>query len=180
MLGYVLARAEADANGIAFEDAPSYEDLVREKVLNPMGMHDTVVKFEPETAAVACSRGDKRDTQTIRLGEYDVLQGNGALRSTLPDIGKFIEYLMISSYTNKDQVTDAIQQNLYNALHEIKELGGIEDACTCVSGWCEGWLCSLPNGEGLELTKLGVELYTSGGAEYFKKSGDTGGYSSRA
>ena len=79
MLGYVLARAEADANGIAFEDAASYEDLVREKVLNPMGMHDTVVKFEPETAAVACSRGDKRDTQTIRLGEYDVLQGNGAL-----------------------------------------------------------------------------------------------------
>lgn len=179
MLGYVLARAEADANGIAFEDAASYEDLVREKVLNPMGMHDTVVKFEPETAAVACSRGDKRDTQTIRLGEYDVLQGNGALRSTLPDIGKFMEYLMISSYTSKDQVTDAIQQNLYNALHEIKELGGIEDACTCVSGWCEGWLCSLPSGEGLEVTKLGVELYTSGGVEYFKKSGDTGGYSSR-
>ena len=180
--GYVLTRAEAIANGTP---VPTFEDLVRAKVLLPMDMNTTVVEFDPDTAAKACGRGEDRDKNTIRLGKYGVLAGNGALRSTLPDMGKFMMHTMMSnfsrSYTGHDD--DAQMAFAYkimgDSIQATKSRGGIVDACPCVSDWCEGWLCPLPSEEGLEITSLGVEYYTSGGVNFVKKSGDSGGYSCR-
>jgi hypothetical protein len=70
------------------------------------------------------------------------------------------------------------QQSCYQA---VKKLGGHrhKEACTCVSGWCEGNLCTLPNPVQEQITDSGVTHYTSGGVVGSRKSGDTEGYSVR-
>ncbi len=56
-------------------------------------MFNTSVTFDEDgwnEAAIGCARGINRDQETIRLGAYGTLQGNGTLRSTLNDIVKFL------------------------------------------------------------------------------------------
>lgn len=54
-----------------------------------------------------------------------------------------------------------------------------KEACTCVSGWCEGNLCPLSNPVKERITDGGITYYTSGGVPGRRKSGDTEGYSVR-
>ena len=48
------------------------------------------------------------------------------------------------------------------------------DACSCVSSWCEGNLCPLPNPAAEKISRGGVEHYTSGGVSGWRKSGVLG------
>ena len=63
-MGFLLTRAEAiaiaaavndndnnNSTTIDFDNAPSYEELVRSKVLKAFEMNNTVVAFDPDTAA---------------------------------------------------------------------------------------------------------------------------------
>lgn len=184
VLGYLLTLA-VDA-----ENPPDYEDIIKEKILAPLEMSDTSVTFDVDTAAVACSRGLSRGEETIRIGAYATLQGNGALRSTLNDMAK---YLVVALYVDAGTPTP-IDEALYGSLPEPSDeltkvynamkMAHSEDyrsdlACSCVSDWCEGLLCPLPNPNDEFITPGGIEGYTSGGILSWRKSGDTGGYSSR-
>ena len=69
---------------------------------------------------------------------------------------------------------------VYNALKMAHSEEHRKDlACSCVSDWCEALLCPLPNPNDEFITPGGIEGYTSGGILGWRKSGDTGGYSSR-
>ncbi|CAB9500159.1 Beta-lactamase [Seminavis robusta] len=186
-LGYVLTLA------VDSENPPDYEDIIKEKILVPLEMFDTSVTYdEPgwDNAAVGCSRGLARGQETIRLGAYETLQGNGALRSTLEDVSK---YLLAALYVDAGMPTPIDESvfgglppasdeitKLYDALAIAHSLeNAATAACTCVSNWCEGLLCPLPNPNNEFITSGGFEGYSSGGVGTWRKSGDTGGYSSR-
>ena len=172
------------------EDPPDYEDIIKEKILIPLEMFNTSVTFDLEDAAIACSRGLSRGEETIRIGAYETLQGNGALRSTLNDMLKF---MIVALYVDAGMPTP-MDESLYGGLPPpSEELSKVYEAlsmaqsemyradlaCSCVSDWCEGLLCPLPNPNDEFITPGGMEGYTSGGILGWRKSGDTGGYSSR-
>jgi CubicO group peptidase (beta-lactamase class C family) len=74
-LGYLLTLA------VDKENPPDYEDVVKEKILLPLEMYNTSVTFDDAgwaMAAEGCARSINRDDETIRLGTYETLQGNGA------------------------------------------------------------------------------------------------------
>jgi CubicO group peptidase (beta-lactamase class C family) len=184
-LGYVLTLAKDK------ENPPDYEVIIKDLILTPLGMSNTSVTYDDEfaTAAKACSRGINRGSFTIRTGAYATLQGNGAIRSTLNDMAKF---MLVALYVDADLPTpvdeslydglptpsDAVTK-IYNAMVIQHSLDDSKMSCSCVSDWCEGLLCPLPNPYNEVITTGGIEGYTSGGVPGWRKSGDTGGYSSR-
>jgi len=181
MLGYALAIAATKPG----DPLMSYEEVMKMTVLDPLGMNNTSVTLDEagwSKAARGCDRGLNRGHYAMRRGEYGVLQGNGALRSTLPDMSKFLAasllvggeltHLLADPNSNTSTVHEAIK-NLGDESTEQK------DACTCVSGWCEGNLCPLPNPVKERITDSGATIYTSGGVVGRRKSGDTEGYSVR-
>jgi CubicO group peptidase (beta-lactamase class C family) len=185
ILGYVLTLAKGP------EDPPSYEEIIKDLILTPLDMSDTSVTYADEfaTAAVACSRGINREFETIRTGAYATLQGNGAIRSTLNDMAKFMLVALYvdaglpipvdeSLYGGLPTPSDAVTK-IYNAMVIQHSLEDTKLSCGCVSDWCEGLLCLLPNPNNEVITIGGIEGYTSGGVSGWRKSGDTGGYSSR-
>lgn len=186
-LGYVLTLAVDAAN------PPAYEDVIKDKILTPLGMTNTSVTYtdaEWANAAEGCSRGINRGSTTIRLGLYETLQGNGALRSTLNDMAVFLWVALYVDAGLPTPVDEAVYGGLpapsdaltkvYNAMTIQHGIEGSDLACSCVSDWCEGSLCELPNPNGEFITLGGIEGYTSGGVPGWRKSGDTGGYSLRA
>eukprot|EP00977_Amphora_coffeiformis_P015475 scaffold4511_cov171-Amphora_coffeaeformis.AAC.41 len=144
-LGYVLTLAVNKTN------PPDYEDIIKEKILEPLGMFNTSVTFNAAQAAEACSRGINRGSVTIRLGAYETLQGNGAIRSTLNDMTK---YMLAALYVDAGMPTP-IDDSLYGELPSPSEAldkfykammiahseaDSTDLACSCVSDWCEGLL----------------------------------------
>jgi CubicO group peptidase (beta-lactamase class C family) len=184
-LGYVLTLAKDP------ETPPDYEVIIKDLILTPLGMADTSVTYSDNfaTAAQACSRGINRGSNTIRTGAYATLQGNGAVRSTLNDMAKFMLVALYvdaglptpvdeSLYGGLPTPSDAVTK-IYNAMVMQHSLDDTKLSCSCVSDWCEGLLCPLPNPYNEVITIGGMEGYTSGGVPGWRKSGDTGGYSSR-
>jgi CubicO group peptidase (beta-lactamase class C family) len=66
---------------------PDYGDIIRTWLI-PLNMTDVVMAWLVPTAAVACPCN--RASTTMRTGAYATLQGNGALRSTLNDMAKYL------------------------------------------------------------------------------------------
>lgn len=112
-LGYVLTLA------VNKDNPPMYEDIIKEKILHPLQMFNTSVTFDEggwTMAAEGCSRGINRGATTIRLGAYETLQGNGALRSTLNDMTK---YLLAALYVDAGMPTP-VDENLYGGLPPLR------------------------------------------------------------
>lgn len=164
-LGYALTLA------VDKENPPDYEEIIKEKILFPLEMYNTSVTFDDagwSVAAEGCSRGISRGDITIRLGAYETLQGNGALRSSLNDMAK---YMLAALYVDAGQPTP-IDESLYGGLpgpsEELTKLfnamaiahsteNKADLACSCVSDWCEGLLCPLPNPNDEFITPGGFE-----------------------
>lgn len=186
LLGYALQFVSQHVHiekGYKTAPLPSYQEVVQESVLNPFKMNHTSVELSEEgweNAAKGCARGLNKAQYAMRRGEYGVLQGNGALRSTLTDMASFLVVTLLVEggfiEQNQDKLTPQ-QQSCYQAIKALNEHS--EDACTCVSGWCEGNLCTLPNPVQEQITDSGTTIYTSGGLPGKRKSGDTEGYSVR-
>lgn len=184
ILGYALTIVAGKLAGSS--TPPSYQDLVNETVLAPLNMKHTSVTLDEAgwaNAAVGCDRDLLRGNYAIRRGEYGVFQGNGALRSTLPDMGEFLKVSLLVDggyFENNTESLTPMQKICYEAVRVLNDRRQDQkEACTCVSGWCEGNLCPLPNPVKEKVTDSGVTKYTSGGVPGNRKSGDTEGYSVR-
>lgn len=79
LLGHVLA----------LRAGMSYEDLVKARILKPLGMNDTSITLSPETRA-RTAQGFSADGEPTPLWDLPTLAGAGALRSTAKDMAKFI------------------------------------------------------------------------------------------
>jgi D-alanyl-D-alanine-carboxypeptidase/D-alanyl-D-alanine-endopeptidase len=80
LLGQALARAAGRP----------YEQLVRERICLPLGMRDTFVTPSDEQAA-RLAVGHTRGGRPVDRFELPALAGAGALRSTTPDMLRFLE-----------------------------------------------------------------------------------------
>ncbi|MBR1219357.1 serine hydrolase [Bradyrhizobium sp. U87765 SZCCT0131] len=81
LLGYALARRAASRD---------YETLLRERILAPLGMNDTVIGLPPRLAQRLASPHNS-SLDATPLWNFDVLAGAGALRSTAIDMLTFLE-----------------------------------------------------------------------------------------
>lgn len=66
-----------------------YEALLRERVLAPLGMNDTVIALDDEHRA-ALAQGHDSDGKPVKPWELNVFAGAGALRSNVDDMLKYV------------------------------------------------------------------------------------------
>jgi serine-type D-Ala-D-Ala carboxypeptidase/endopeptidase len=88
LLGHVLA----------LNAGMEYEALLRERVLDPLGMDDTMLVV-PEDMQDRLAIGHNGELEPVDHWEWDVLEGAGALRSTANDLNKLLSALMEYSET---------------------------------------------------------------------------------
>jgi CubicO group peptidase (beta-lactamase class C family) len=79
MLGHVLAR----------KAGKSYDQLVRERITEPLGLKDTAQLLGPEQKA-RLATGHNEKGQPVPNWDFDVFAGAGALRSTAGDVLRFL------------------------------------------------------------------------------------------
>ena len=70
--------------------AGSYESLIRARILDPLGMDNTVIAI-PSRLAGNVASGHDDDLEPTSDWTFDVLAGTGALRSTLPDLLRLMD-----------------------------------------------------------------------------------------
>jgi CubicO group peptidase (beta-lactamase class C family) len=66
-----------------------YEQLLRERILEPLGMHDTMIALTDATRPRMAQGFDALGTP-VKLWDMPALPGMGALRSTMNDMLKFL------------------------------------------------------------------------------------------
>lgn len=66
-----------------------YEALLKERVLVPLGMHDTAIQLTPDQAR-RLAPGHDRYLQPVQTWEMAALQASGSLRSTVDDMLTFV------------------------------------------------------------------------------------------
>lgn len=106
-------------HALALRAEQSYEGLIQSRILTPLGMSSTHVHTpESERARVAQGYGVTLDLLGVRLHSteapwtWDALAGAGALRSTLPDMMRFLRAAMGGDTPLKDAFALA-QQHRY-------------------------------------------------------------------
>jgi serine-type D-Ala-D-Ala carboxypeptidase/endopeptidase len=113
LLGHVLAlRAGRD-----------YEQLVRERICDPLGLRDTSVSIGPESAK-RFAQGHSRRGKPVRHWDLPTLAGAGALRSTLADLLCFVELQLCAPSTPLGVAA--------RSTHEPRAKRGILEQCL---GW---------------------------------------------
>ena len=156
LLGYSLGRAAR----------MSYEDMVQQRVLEPLGMHDTAVSLtRNQEKRMACGYADYWHVRSICLGlpvvgwhARECFQGAGMLRSTVNDLIKFMEANMGLT----DTALKPILELTHAQRHDIRDNLSVG----------LGWHCSQPeNIEGAILWHNGA----TGGFRSFLGFSPTGG-----
>ena len=76
-------------NALARRAKKPYEDLVRERILTPLGMKDTRIALTPDLQR-RVAQGHDAEGKPVPLWDLNALQGAGALRSTANDMLTFL------------------------------------------------------------------------------------------
>ncbi len=84
-LGYGLL-----GHAIALSEGTDYEQLIEQRILEPLEMSDTAVNLTPSQQARMATGHDER-LQPVANWDLAVLAGAGALRSTVNDLATFLE-----------------------------------------------------------------------------------------
>ncbi len=76
-------------HALALKAGMSYEELVRQRVLEPLGMTDTAITL-PERLKARLATGTGPNLSPVKNWDFDAIAGAGALRSTARDMLKFL------------------------------------------------------------------------------------------
>ena len=76
-------------HALALKAGMSYEELVRKRVLEPLGMSDTGIAL-PERLKSRLATGSGPNLSPVKNWNFDAIAGAGALRSTARDMLKFL------------------------------------------------------------------------------------------
>ncbi len=80
-------------HALALEAGVGYEELVRRRVLEPLGMSDTAIAL-PERLKARLATGTGPNLSPVKNWNFDAIAGAGALRSTARDMLKFLTAAM--------------------------------------------------------------------------------------
>jgi CubicO group peptidase (beta-lactamase class C family) len=86
------------AHALSLRAGKSYGELLRERILEPLGMHDTMIELTPDAKARMAQGFDAMGTP-VKLWDMPALPGMGALRSTANDMLKFLAANLDSTST---------------------------------------------------------------------------------
>jgi serine-type D-Ala-D-Ala carboxypeptidase/endopeptidase len=86
----------------------SYEALLRERILEPLGMEDTGITLSP-VARTRLAAPHEAGGDTVPPWDLPTLAGAGALRSTMDDMLKFAEAALRGSGPVPDAIRDAMR-----------------------------------------------------------------------
>ena len=111
LLGFALAR----------RNGTSYEDMVRRRILGPLGMSSTVVTLTPQTRA-HLARGS-RDGRDAANWDLDALAGAGALRSTATDMTRFLAAAVGLTRSPLDSAFRLSTAPLFDAGSAVMQIG---------------------------------------------------------
>ena len=76
-------------HALALKAGMSYEELVRKRVLEPLGMNDTAMTL-PDRLKARLATGSGPNLSPVKNWSFDAIAGAGALRSTARDMLKFL------------------------------------------------------------------------------------------
>lgn len=76
-------------HALAFRAGRSYEALVTERILQPLGMRETWIRIPPH-ALGRLAQGHTVDLEPAPAWDFDALAGAGAFRSTVDDMARFV------------------------------------------------------------------------------------------
>lgn len=71
----------------------AYETLLEQRILGPLGMHDTRITLTPELEARSAT-GHDESLEPTHAWHFEMLAGAGALHSTLPDLLKLVRAVL--------------------------------------------------------------------------------------
>jgi D-alanyl-D-alanine-carboxypeptidase/D-alanyl-D-alanine-endopeptidase len=80
-------------HALALKAGMSYEELVRRRILDPLGMNDTAITLS-DSLKKRLAAGTDASLRPVKNWEFDALAGAGALRSTTNDMLKFLAAAM--------------------------------------------------------------------------------------
>ena len=80
-------------HALALRAGMGYEELVRRRVLEPLGMSDTAIAL-PERLKARLATGTGPNLSPVKNWNFDAIAGAGALRSTARDMLKFLTAAM--------------------------------------------------------------------------------------
>ncbi len=103
--GYTLERGIGEAyeysnlgvgllgHALAVNAGTDYETLLRERILDPLDMDDTVLVV-PEEMQERFAQGHDAELQPVEAWQWDVLAGAGAIKSTANDMNKLLSAML--------------------------------------------------------------------------------------
>ena len=97
----------------------SYEDLVKTRILKPLGMNDTTITLAPAQKA-RTAHGFDEQGEASALWDFQSLAGAGAMRSTAKDMAKFVSANMGLTKTNLTESFSAAQKPQRDANGKMK------------------------------------------------------------
>ena len=104
---------------LALRAGMSYEDLVRKRILDPLGMKDTTIVLSPAMRA-RTAQGFTADGDPTSLWDLPTFAGAGAIRSTAKDMAKFISANMHLTKTDLAGVIDVSHKPQRDASAKMK------------------------------------------------------------
>ena len=104
---------------LALRAGMSYEDLVRKRILDPLGMKDTTIVLSPAMRA-RTAQGFTADGDPASLWDLPTFAGAGAIRSTAKDMAKFISANMHLTKTDLAGVIDVSHKPQRDASAKMK------------------------------------------------------------
>jgi CubicO group peptidase (beta-lactamase class C family) len=112
LLGHVLERAAGK----------SYEELLQQYLLEPLGMNDTSITLGPDQQA-RLAIGYKEEDPTRRAADWDTgcLAAAGALVSTIPDLAQFLALQLLAGHADVVPVAGGTLTELHTAQQLAKD-----------------------------------------------------------
>ena len=130
----------------------SFENLVKARILKPLGMNDTSITFTPKMK-LNLALGYDEDGNQASNWDFNALAGAGALRSTANDMAKFISANLGMTKTPIDSSIFEAQKMRHNAENKTRKIG---------FGWIQVMLNGSPllfhgGGTGGYISFLGID-----------------------
>lgn len=117
-----------------------YAQLIKEEIIEPLGLHDTVITLTPDQQA-RFIQGYAGDRRAVHSWELDALAGAGAIRSTAGDV---LTYLEAQLHPEKLSLSGANGRTLPAA---IVRSHAIQGDATPVGKIAFNWMYNVRNGD---------------------------------
>ena len=122
LLGHVMA--------VATER--SYEAVIEEELLLPLGMEDTVISLQPhQKERYSVGYPEDNSSGKVPYYEYGVLSGGGAHRSTVADLARFLQ----AQWGFPGGDTNPLNERVRSELHRIRWRSEDDEGPIIALGW---------------------------------------------